>query len=166
MGQGNTTGQTAELKWYATKTFIERAYVLKYLEQRHVETARIADIPSILFIHCTLKDIRWFRYELFGKLYVYRAAENTDPAPISDQEMNTFLLLAPFHSQPVIYLAVDDPAFFEGRQKRVNDGPFKGCVGIIKRLKGCRRLIVKISDHAAIATPYIPAEYLEDLPED
>lgn len=159
MGQADTK----ELKWFATKTFNDKAYVLKYLELAKVKTSRINDVPSLLFIRCTQQQIRQFRYELFGKLYVYRAAESTEPAPIPDKVMKTFLLMAPFHDEPVMYLAVQDPKLFEGPRKRVTSGIFRGCEGVIKRIKGCRRLIVKMSDHAAIATPYIPVGILEDV---
>ena len=154
---------TTELKWYATKAFSERAYVLKYLELEGASVSRIKDIPSLIFIHCTQTQVRKFRNELYGKLYVYRAAESTEPEAIPDNEMNTFLLLAPFHKEPVMYMAVDDPHFFEGQRKRVTQGAFLGCEGVIKRIKGARRLIVRISDKAAIATPYIPKDFLEDI---
>lgn len=152
-----------ELKWYAAKIIDERTYVLKYLELEGVRVERISDIPSLAFLRCTYRDMIRIRYELYGKLYVYRSAGSKEPDPVPDNVMQTFLLLAPFHSQPVIYLAVDDPSFFQGQRKRVKAGPFKGCEGILKRIKGDRRLIVKISDHAAVATPYIKSEDLEDI---
>lgn len=151
------------LKWFASKAISDRTYVLKYLEIEHTEMARIADIPNLIFIHCTKQEIIRYRREMFDKLYVYRNADRTEPEPVPDGVMKTFLLMAPYHDEPVMYLSVDDPKLFEGPRKRIIKGLFAGCEGVIKRIKGVRRLIVKISDKAAIATPYIPREYIEDI---
>ena len=46
---------------------------------------------------------------------------------------------------------------------RVVDGPYKGCVGYIKRIKGDRRLLVSVEGLALVATSYIPSVFLEKL---
>ena len=155
--------QEVKLKWFAARVIREKSYVLRYLEREGIHHAGIADIRSLIFINCTDTTIRRIRYELFDRMLVYRDAERHEPQPIPDREMQTFLIMAPFHDEPVIYLPVDDPSFFAGKRKRVTAGVFRGCEGIIKRIKGERRLIVRISDRAAIATPYIPRDSLEDI---
>lgn len=156
-------GNQEDLKWFAAKSISDRAYVLKYLEIEHIEIARISDIPNLIFIHCTRQQIVKYRYEMFDKLYIYRNPDRTEPEPIPNRVMKTFLLMAPYHDEPVMYLSIDDPHFFDGPKKRVIKGVFAGCEGIIKRIKGERRLIVKISAKSAIATPYIPKDYIEDI---
>lgn len=155
--------QEVKLKWFAARVIREKSYVLRYLEREGIHHVGIADIRSLIFINCTDTTIRRIRYELFDRMLVYRDAERHEPQAIPEREMRTFLIMAPFHDEPVIYLPVDDPSFFEGKRKRVTAGVFRGCEGIIKRIKGERRLIVRISDRAAIATPYIPRDCLEDI---
>ena len=155
-----------ELKWFAARTIRERSYVLKYLDVYGISHSCIEDIKTLLFIHCTVKTINELRYGLFDKVLFYRSADKSHIEPVPDRVMKTFLLLKPFHDEPVIYLPVDDPDFFEGTRKRVKSGVFAGCEGIIKRIKGERRLIIRLSDRAAVATPYIPRDLLEDVPED
>lgn len=152
-----------KLKWFAARMIRERSYVPRYLDHEGIAYSCIADIRSLIFIHTTDSRIQQVRYDLYDKMLVYRDAEKMAPQAIPDSVMNTFLLMAPFHDEPVIYLSVDDPAFFDGPVHRVKNGVFKGCEGVIRRIKGTRRLIVKVSDHAAIATPYIPQEKLEVL---
>lgn len=153
----------SQLKWFAARIIRERLYVLKYLDSLSVEHAGIEDIKSLLFIHTTKSNINIFCKDLYDYVLFYRNAEKTTIEPVPDCIMSTFLIMVPFHDEPVIYLPVDDPHFFEGPRKRVKSGVFSGCEGVIKRIKGERRLIVRISDRAAIATPYIPYNLLEDI---
>lgn len=141
----------------------ERSYVLKYLDSFSVEHAGIEDIKTLLFIHTTSNNISNICADLYDRVLFYRNAEKTAIEPVPDRVMNSFLIMAPFHDEPVIYLPVDDPHIFDGPRKRVKSGVFAGCEGVIKRIKGDRRLIVRLSDHAAVATPYIPHDLLEDV---
>ena len=153
----------SQLKWYAARIIRERAYVLKYLDSLSVEHAGIADLKSLLFIHTTRESIALICSELYDRVLFYRNASRTALEDVPDRVMKNFLIMAPFHDEPVIYLAVDNPRIFDGPRKRVKSGVFAGCEGVIRRIKGERRLIVRISDRAAIATPYIPRELLEDI---
>lgn len=155
-----------ELKWFAARAIRDRAYVLRCLQREGIQTSFISDLRSLVFVRCTLAQARRLKNELWNRLLFYRGPDTKDPQPIPDQAMETFLIMAPSHEEPLIYLAVDDPALFEGPRKRITRGIFAGCEGVIKRLKGQRRLIVKISDRAAIATPYIPQEFLEEVGEE
>ena len=56
-----------------------------------------------------------------------------------------------------------NPKFLEGQKVRVLEGPLKDAVGVIKRIKGDRRLIVSVSGIAAVATSFVHPEYLEKL---
>lgn len=155
-----------KIKWYATRVVDNKPYVLKYLQLEGLETTQIADIPSLLFIRCFKKQLNELRYGDFrGYIYVYRKAGSNEPGPVPEHIMKTFAIMAPFHDEPVIYLSVDDPNFFKGQLKVVTGGVFKGCVGLVKRIKGERRLVVKVSDNSAVATPYIPREFIEDYIE-
>lgn len=152
-----------DLKWFATRAIRDRAYVRRYLQAEGIKTACIADLKTLIFIHCPLAEAKRLKGELWDRVMFYREPDSPDPQPIPDREMKSFLIMAPYHNQPVIYLPVDDPSFFQGRRKRVTRGLFAGCEGVIRRIKGERRLIIRLSTRAAIATPYIPKEYLEDI---
>ena len=151
------------LKWFALRMIREEKYILRYIELEGIETSRIKDIRTLLFLHCTQDKIERLRRELWDRALFYRDARRIRVQPIPDQVMKTFLILAPYHDEPVFYLPVDDTGFFEGKRKRVKSGIFAGCEGVIKRIRGERRLVIKISDRAAVATPYIPQDLLEDI---
>ncbi|MBQ0087468.1 MAG: hypothetical protein KBS72_07290 [Bacteroidales bacterium] len=151
------------LRWFAIRMIRDRKYILRYIELEGIETSRINDIRTLLFLHCKQNEIETLRGELWDRALFYRDAARKRVQQIPDNVMKTFLILAPYHDEPVFYLPVDDPSFFEGKHKRVRSGIFAGCEGVIKRIKGERRLIIRISDRAAVATPYIPQDMLEDI---
>ena len=153
----------SQLKWFAARAIREKSYVLKYLDSLSVEHVGIEDIKSLLFIRTTSNNIINISSDLYDRVLFYRNSEKTAIEPVPDRVMNTFLIMTPFHDEPVIYLPVDDPHFFDGPRKRVKSGVFAGCEGVIRRIKGDRRLIVRLSDRAAVATPYIPHDLLEDV---
>ena len=153
----------SQLKWFAARIIRERVYVLKYLDINGIRHSGIEDLKTLLFLQCNEQAIDSIRRALSGRVLFYRNAMKTAIEPVPDRVMRTFLIMEPFHDEPVIYLAVDDPHFFEGPRKRIKSGIFAGCEGVIKRIKGDRRLIVRLSDRAAIATPYIPHDLLEDI---
>lgn len=153
----------SSLKWFAARAIVDRPYVLKYLECMGIEFSRIADIPNLLFLHCTRRTIFALRSELYDRVLFYKDPKRLEVQEVPERNMRSFLILAPFHGKPVIYLPVDDPAFFDGPCFKVLSGEFAGCEGTLKRIKGEKRLIIKVSDHAAIATPHIPARLLERM---
>lgn len=160
---GSDKNRQSELKWFATRAIMDRSYVQKYLGMYGFEHSRIESIPSLFFIHtdaCTLQKLRYG--DLAGHIFIYRKAGSCEPDPVPAISVKTLSILASFRDENVIYLAVDDPKFFEGRRKRVIEGVFVGCEGVIKRIKGERRLVIKISEKAAIATSYIPKDHLVD----
>lgn len=161
--QNDMCENNASLKWFAIRMIRDRKYILRYIELEGIETSRINDIRTLLFLHCKQNAIEKLRRELWDRALFYRDASRLHVQQIPDNVMKTFLILAPYHDEPVFYLPVDDPGFFEGKHKRVKSGIFAGCEGIIKRIKGERRLIIRISDRAAVATPYIPQDLLEDI---
>ena len=154
----------SEQKWFATRVFSSRAYVFKYLEMYGFRTTRIDAVPSLLFIYTDVHTLQKLRFgDLLGHIMVYRKADSNEPDPVPEHSVKTLKLLAPFKSGEVSYMAVDDPTFFDGPRKRVIQGIFVGMEGVIKRIRGHRRLVVRISAKAAIVTTYIPREHLEDI---
>ena len=150
-------------QWFAARLISGRSYASRYLECNGIETAVVADVPTLRFIHCDVRTIKALKIELYGHLMIYRKAGSMEPDPVPDDVMRSFLIMSPHHEEPVLFLSVNDPGIFKGTAKRVTKGIFAGCIGVIKRIKGDRRLIVKVSETAAIATPYIPQDFLEDV---
>ncbi|MBO5276064.1 MAG: transcriptional regulator, partial [Alistipes sp.] len=83
--------------------------------------------------------------------------------PISDHEMNIFMLVTSAGEQSLEYIGEDMVNFELGTHVRVTGGPFEGAEGYIHRIKGDRRLIVRIEGVVAVATAYIPNSFLQRI---
>lgn len=152
--------------WYAVKIYAEKASIMKYLADRHIETyiPMLNGKPllgSIGFVHCTEKAVLRAKEDWFRQMMVYRDAVREKPQAIPDAEMANFRMVLSLQGQELIPLEVYDRHFLEGQKVRVKDGPLAGAIGVIKRIKGDRRLIVSITGVAAVATTFVHPEMLE-----
>lgn len=152
--------------WYAVKIYTDRPIILKYMESKHIETyvPMMNGKPilgSILFLHCSEETILKAKSDWFRQLIVYRDAKREKPQAIPDDEMENFRMVLNIKNQDFIPIEITDKTFLEGQKVRVTDGLLKGAVGIVKRIKGDRRLVVSISGIAAVATVYVGPDFLE-----
>lgn len=158
------------MNWYAVKIYTDKPNVLKYLAAKQIETfvAMLKGKPilgSLIFLHCTEEAILKAKSDWFHQMIVYRDAKREKPQAIPDAEMENFKMVLNVKDQDFYPIEITDKTFLEGQKVRVLDGPLKGAVGVIKRIKGDRRLIVSVSGIAAIATVYVGPENLEPVDE-
>ena len=166
--------------WFALKSFYKGVfYVEEKLKSIHIETylpcedtlvvrpdggkrhERKPIISSLLFFRGTMLEALEVRKMLRGKALLYFRKEEYKEVPIiiSDYEMNIFMLVTSAGEKGLepIDLQTD---FTRGEHVRVIDGKFKGAEGYIFRVKKTKKLIVSISGICAVATTYIPREFL------
>ena len=148
--------------WYASKVFKSRSTIIRGLEERSVHYYQTKLAPGLLFIYCTEDFVRELNEDHWGKIYFYRDPSQTRVQPVSTGEMNAFILVTSV-TDDLILIDKPTPEFLQGQRVRVTDGLFRGAEGVIKRLKGDRRLIVSINGVAAVATCYIRPEFLEKV---
>ena len=166
--------------WFALKTFHKGVfYAEEKLKSMHIETylpcvdmlvvksdgskkhERKPIVSSLLFFRGTLTEASEMRKLLRGDALLYtRKVEYKElPVIIPDYEMNIFMLVTSAGEKGLepVDLKTD---FTRGEHVRVIDGKFKGAEGYIFRVKKSRKLIVHISGVCAVATTYIPREFL------
>jgi len=156
--------------WYAVKIYTERPEILKYLDSHRIEhfTPTVGDKPlfqSLYFIRCTFQEVLSLKSDWYRQMMVYRDVERKSPEAIPDAEMENFRKYLNIKGEEYVPLEVKDREFLKGQTVRVLDGPFKGATGVIRRLKGNRRLVVSVAGVAAYATAYVPKEFLEVITE-
>ena len=159
-----------DLNWYAVKISTGRPEILRYLDSHRIEhfTPAVDGKPlfqSLFFLRCSSQEILIVKEDWYRQMMVYRDAERKAPQAIPDSEMENFRKYLDILGQEIIPLKIEDRSFLKGQTVRVLDGPFKGVTGVIKRVKGDRRLVVSIAGVAAYATSYIPQEFLEVIEE-
>ena len=65
--------------------------------------------------------------------------------------------------EDTIYLNEVNSKLREGQKVKVVDGPFKGIEGKIVRIRKSRRVMVELPGMLAIATTYVPNEFIEPV---
>lgn len=155
--------QTQETFWYAARVFKSRHYIKESAARRGFQLYVATQIPTLFFIRCSKKQMLEFLIDMQGLLSFYRNLQTHQIRIVPDKEMEMFMIVTSAKDEPVFALDIQDPEFFQGQLVRVIDGPFKGAEGIIKRIKGDRRLLVQVTGVGVIATSFIPPQYLEKV---
>lgn len=119
-------------------------------------------IPNLLFIRVNAEACYDIANELSLPMrYVLDRAERR-PAPISNKQMSDFRLLV---EMPDDCLTLVNIQLAAGDRVRVTAGPMKGIEGELIRIKGHRRVVVRLNDTISVASTYIPATMLERIDE-
>lgn len=179
----NTKCSENVLRWYAFKVFYNRVpdvdeemrgdgvetffpvvRTYKLVDGEAVPVVKPA-ISSLIFVRCTEEAVMVWQKRLSGRVMLY--SHVTDgvrrPSPIDEEEMRVFRLATSVEDDRLEYLDVGSIDYRKGQKVRVTGGPYKDCIGYIKRVKGNRRLLVSVEGIALVATSYIPSEFLENI---
>lgn len=150
------------MNWYAARVSEGRKYVNEYLASQGIRCYSAAAVPSILFIRCSPEQRQAFSDEFKGWLFFYRNPDRTEAAVIPDDEMASFIIVTS-NSADTVELNITDREFLQGERVRVTAGPFEGAEGVVKRIKGDRRLVVEVRGVAVVATSFIHPALLEKV---
>lgn len=168
-----------EIRWYALRTFHNKASVVCreatsaevewFTPEREVEevvdgrvtTRREALMPSLLFLRCTVDYIARLRRTTGDNILPYCYPRSARPQPIDDGEMEIFRLVTRTAARTLEL--VDDAELDNDKRVRITGGLFAGSEGYIRRVRGTKRFVVRIEGIAAIATTYIPRQYIEPI---
>jgi transcription antitermination factor NusG len=83
------------------------------------------------------------------------------PSVIPDKEMGIFKLVCTSGAEGLEFFADEDMTRYkQGDRVRVLEGPLKGAEGYIRRIRKDRRLLVAIEGFIAVATSFIPPQFL------
>lgn len=155
--------ENKELKWYAARiTGAGAKQVLESLSQKAERIYVTRHVPGIVFVRCLNKDTYNLYKEFSGHLFFYSDAERKQAGSIPDLEMNNFILVTSSNEE-ILNLGPVTEDFMTGQRVRVIAGPFAGAEGIVKRIKGDRRLVVSINGVTAVATCFIHPSFLKPV---
>jgi transcription antitermination factor NusG len=169
--------------WYAFKVFYNKVFEIdRDMRDQKVRTyfpkVRIYNsgedkqkmsvkpaISSLIFVQCSEEKVWDLQKTFYGRvmLYTHKYEGTKKASPVDEDEMRVFMLVTSVEDDKLQYLDVESINYKEGQRVRVLDGPYKDCVGYIKRIKGNRRLLVAVEGLALVATSYIPSVFLEKI---
>ena len=155
-----------EHSWFAAKTVKNRPLVRSTVQRDGVKTYIAPVVPNILFLYCTKRYLETLIERCPGALFFYRDPERKEPQAIDERQMRNFMLVTSAPEESLIALDEVDREFLQGQRVRVTGGIFEGVEGVVKRVKGDRRLIVSITGIDCVATAFIHPALLEPVPDD
>ena len=166
------------INWYVAHTRVnQELWIKKKLDELGIEnflpqeeqvretplgrkTIRVLLIHGMIFIH-TDKATSFSLINDHGLNIVYlKDREGRCSLIIPDKQMEDFMFLLDFSTDGVEVLNKD---LKRGDRVRVIKGPLLGLEGELVRLKGHKRVVIRLDGVASIATSYIPSSFLEKI---
>ena len=127
---------------------------------------RVPVVSSLLFVRAPKDRLKEVEDCVKEKGFVYRTADRKTEAVIPDKQMAMFQLVCSSGAEGLEFFADEDMTRYKaGDRVRVLEGPLKGTEGYIKRIRKDRRLLVSIEGFIAVATSFIPPQFLEKVPD-
>ena len=170
--------ESHELHWYAAYVRVNQELIIKSrLDELGIENflpmnEQVRDTPGgkkkirVVLIH-GLIFIRVSRTMSFSLINDYalnicyiKDRENRHSLIIPDKQMEDFMVLLDFSPESIELV---NKNLKHGDRVRVIKGPLTGLEGELLRIKGHKRVIVRLEGVVSIATSYIPGSFLEKI---
>lgn len=166
------------IKWYAAKTtFSIEKKIKKQLEKLKVEhfipfrtiieerngkkvKVEKAVVPNLIFIHADYATCLSLVNDYGLAMNYLLDFEKHTFLVIPDKQMDDFMFLLDFSEEAVQVL---NENLRQGDRVRVIKGDFAGIEGELIRIKGHKRVVVRLEGLFSLATTYIPGTYLERI---
>ena len=166
------------IKWFAAKTkfsaekkikqFLERLGIEHYIPFRTVikekggKKVKVEKpvIPNLIFIHSDYNTCLSLVNEYKLSMNYLLNLETRQPLVVPDKQMQDFMFLLDFSEDAVQVL---NENLRQGDRVRVIKGEFAGIEGELIRIKGHKRVVVRLEGAFSLATTYIPGSYLERI---
>ena len=125
---------------------------------------RVPIVSSLLFVRAPKDRLKEIEDCVKEKGFVYKTADRKAEAVIPDKQMAMFQLVCSSGAEGLEFFADDDLTRYNaGDRVRVLEGPLQGAEGYITRIRKDRRLRVAIEGFIAVATSFIPPQFLEKV---
>ena len=167
-----------KIKWYVAYTRVNQELLIKKkldtlgIENFLPQEELVRDTPAgrkkirVLLIHGMI-FIRTDKATSFSLIndhmlnVVYlKDIEGRHSLIVPDKQMEDFMFLLDFSTNGIEVL---NKNLKRGDRVRVIKGPLQGLEGELVRLKGHKRVIIRLEGVASIATSYIPSSFLERI---
>ena len=166
-----------ELHWYVANTCRQEKKIKQRLDSMGIENfipfqqiarkihgvdklIEVPVIPNLVFIHTPFKSCMSLIQEYAFDMRYLRDRETGNFLIVPDKQMNDFMFLLDFSKEMV---EVVNENLKKGDKVRVIKGDFAGIEGKLIRVKGHKRVVVRLEGVVSLATAYIPGSFLEKI---
>ena len=177
---------TGHVRWYPMRVTYNRELLVKacfdelgiecFVPMKHEmdeegfsgNERMVPAIHNLIFVHSTQERITALKMERidFAPLrYMMDHTSNgvTKIMTVPDTEMDNFIKAVSVRDHPAF--VVDDSDYFSkiGKMVRFKEGQFKDVVGVVKRIKRNRCVVVRIQGVAAAIIANVPNRFVEEI---
>ncbi|MDR2685046.1 MAG: UpxY family transcription antiterminator [Prevotellaceae bacterium] len=117
-------------------------------------------ISGLIFIHAEQKEALKIQHESIIKMYFLKKKETGTMLIIPDKQMQDFMFMLEFSEAAI---RIDSTNLKQGDRVRVIKGDFAGIEGELIRIRGHKRVVVRLEGLFSLATAYIPPSFLEKI---
>ena len=161
----------AELDRLGIENFVPMRYkVVESQNDGDMELRRVLvpAISNLIFVWSTqerLSELKRRNEVLEPLRYMmdHTAAGEHTIMTVADREMENFMRVASRTDDSVMFLDNETVVGKEGKRVEIMGGAFEGVTGVIRRVKGCKRVVVEIEGVASVAIAYVPAGMLKEI---
>lgn len=134
----------------------------------HIRHERVPAIGNLLFVHASRNVITTLKHgyrDAEPLRFMTRPASTERNAPneiiiVPDRQMENFMKVAIADDDQRTFLSTGDMRGRSGVHVVIANGPFAGVEGVIKRVRGNRRVVVEIEGVAGVCVNFVPRAFL------
>ena len=167
-----------DIHWYAIRTFHNKATSVCRIADKEaiewytpVQDVEVVEnerriirkkplLPSLLFLRCTTEFINKLKRLTNSNVLPYCHPGTMIPQVIEDRDMEIFRFVT---RTAATLESIDEAQLADKQQVRITGGIFAGATGHICRIHGTKRFVVRIEGVAAVATTFIPRQFIEPI---
>jgi len=164
--------------WYAAKVRYQCEIKVKnYLNEKEIEnfipfksvlvekngrkiTRQRPVLPGFVFVKTQKKRALAIPSDLNVKMSYIRNREKGDLLTVPEKQMQDFMFILDFSDEAI---RIENKDLKRGDRVRVIKGDFVGIEGELIRIKGHKRVVVRLEGLFSLATTYIPSSFLEKI---
>ena len=160
----------------AVKSFLDSINVETFLpmtdhtwrEGKSIKHKRVPAISNLIFVHDRrnhITELKHTRREAEPLRYMMRQTVSgkelvAEVIVVPDRQMDNFMRVAEGPEEQRTFLAAEDLKGHDGARVVITSGPFAGVEGVIKRVKGNKRVTIKIDGVGGVCINFVPKTFI------
>ena len=156
----------AELDRLGIESFIPMMY--KLVDGDMPQRELVPAISNLIFVRSTQERISGLKssnktLEPLRYMIDQTAQQPHTIMTVPDRQMENFMRVASRTDDSVMFLNDESVIGKEGKRVEIIGGAFEGVIGVIRRVKRCKRVVVEIEGVASVAIAFVPAVWLKEI---
>ena len=158
----------AELDRLEIESFVPMTYKVIDADTNNPCRKLVPAIRNLIFVRSTQERISHLKssneiLEPLRYMIDNTAEEAHTIMTIPDRQMQNFMRVASKSDDSVMFLDDESVVGKEGKRVEIIGGAFEGVIGVIRRVKRCKRVVVEIEGVASVAIAFVPAGLLKEI---